>query len=205
MGDVLWANPAIAGGLTNVRPTAPNVAVTVGKVVTRDATDGLILVRPIVLPHFYYGTFISTVDQRAANVNYPHAIQYDFTAPSGPVEGQSGFHLASNSRIVSEVTGLFNYQFSVQLSSGNANAKNIWIWPRINGVDVTNSATRLTVTGNGDYAVAAWNFIFSMIPGKYFELMFAVDDTSLIIDSPPATSFCPAIPSMILTVTQVNS
>ena len=204
LGDIVWANPAIPGGLTNIRPAAPNVAVTVGKVVTRDAIDGLILVRPVVLPHFYYGTFISTVDQRAANVNYPHAIKYDFTAPSGPVEGQSGFYLASNSRIVSEVTGLFNYQFSAQLSSGNSSKKNIYIWPRINGQDVENSATKLTVEGTGE-TVAAWNFVFSMIPGRYFELMFAVDDTSLYLDNPPATSFCPAIPSMILTVTQVNS
>jgi hypothetical protein len=35
--------------------------------------------------------------------------------------------------------------------------------------------------------------------------MFAVDNTALIIDNPAATSFSPAIPSMILTVTQVNS
>jgi hypothetical protein len=204
LGDILWANPSIPGGLTNIRPTAPNVVVTVGKVVTRDATDGMILVRPTVLPHFYYGTFISTVTQQAANVNYPNAIRYDFSPPAGPVTGQSGFHLASNSRIVSEVTGLFNYQFSLQVSSGNASAKNIYIWPRINGVDVPNSATRLTFTSTGD-SVAAWNFILSMIPGRYFELMFAVDDTNLYLDAPAATSFCPAIPSMILTVTQVNS
>ncbi len=204
LGDVLWASPTIPGGLTNIRPTAPNVVVTVGKVVTRDATDGMILVKPVVLPHFYYGTFISTITQRAANVNYPNAIKYDFTEPAGPVAGQSGFHLASNSRIVSEVTGLFNYQFSAQISSGNASAKNIFIWPRINGVDVPNSATRLTLTNTGD-SVAAWNFILSMIPGRYFELMFAVDDTNLYLDAPAATSFFPAIPSMILTVTQVNS
>ncbi len=205
LGDVLWAHPGYPGKLTNVRPTAPNVVVTVGKIVTRDATDGMILVRPTILPHFYYGTFISTRNQIAANINYPYPMVYDYTAPTGPVAGQSGFHLASNSRIVSEVQGLFNYQFSVQLVSTNASSQNIWIWPRINGVDVPNSATRITVTGNGQHSVAAWNFVFSMIPGRYFELMWAVDNTTLIIDSPPATSFCPSIPSLILTVTQVNS
>ena len=203
-GQVLWAHPGHPGKLTNVRPTAPNVVVTVGKVVTRDATDGMILVRPVVLPHFYYGTFISTVDQRAANINYPYAMVYDYTPPAGPVTGQSGFHLASNSRIVSEVQGLFNYQFSAQISSGNSSAKNIWIWPRIDGVDVPNSATRLTLSSSGE-SIAAWNFIFSMIPGRYFQLMFAVDDTSLYLDNPAPTAFCPAIPSLILTVTQVNS
>ena len=167
----------------------------------------MILVRPVVLPHFYYGTFVSTSNQVAANVNYPWPMVYDYTSPSGLVAGQSGFHRdpGNGSRIVSEVSGLFNFQFSAQLVSGNSSSKNIWIWPRIDGVDVPQSATRLTISGNQQHNVAAWNFIFSMIPGRYFELMFAVDDISLIIDAPPATTFSPAIPSLIVTVTQVNS
>lgn len=205
VGDVLWASPSTPGGLTTLRPTAPNVAVTVGKVITVDSSDGLILVRPTVLPHFYYGTFISTQDQRAANINYPYAIRYDYTAETGPVSGQSGFHLSSNTRIVAENTGLYNYQFSLQLSSSSASTKNIWIWPRIDGQDVPNSATRISVSTNNGSLVAAWNFIFSMIPGRYFELMWAVDDLTLFLDNPPVTNFCPAIPSVILTVSQVNS
>lgn len=205
VGDVLWAHPGVYGGLTKYRPTAPNVAVTVGKVVSRSATDGMILVRPTVLPHFYYGTFISTVDQRAANINYPYAIRYDYTPPTGPVSGQSGFHLASNTRIVAENVGLYNYQFSLQLSSSSASSKNIWIWPRIDGQDVPNSATKITISENQGGDVAAWNFVFSMIPDRYFELMWAVDNIDLYLDNPAPTSFCPAIPSVILTVTQVNS
>jgi hypothetical protein len=205
VGDILWASPATKGGLTKYRPTAPNVVVSVGKVLHVDSTDGLILVRPTVLPHFYYGTFISTVDQRAANINYPYAIRYDFTPAAGPVEGQSGFHVESNTRIVAENTGLYNYQFSLQLTSSSASSKNAWIWPRINGQDVPNSATRVSVSQNNGSLVAAWNFIFSMVPGKYFELMWAVDDLNLFLDNPPATTFSPAIPSVILTVSQVNS
>ena len=43
-----------------------------------------------------------------------------------------------------------------------------------------------------------------MSNGDYFELMFAVDDTSVIILAEAATAFAPAIPSVILTVNQVN-
>lgn len=40
--------------------------------------------------------------------------------------------------------------------------------------------------------------------GEYFELMWAVDNTAAKISAAPSESFCPQIPSVILTVSQVN-
>jgi hypothetical protein len=37
---------------------------------------------------------------------------------------------------------------------------------------------------------------------RLLELMWAVSDTGVFIDAPAARSFCPAIPSAILTVTE---
>lgn len=44
-GDVLWADPAVAGGLTNVEPSAPNLRVAVGFVINSHASAGTIHVR----------------------------------------------------------------------------------------------------------------------------------------------------------------
>lgn len=38
----------------------------------------------------------------------------------------------------------------------------------------------------------------------YFELMWATDSIDVKIVAPPATAFCPDIPSVLLTVTQIN-
>ena len=43
-GDILYVSPTTAGGLTNVAPTYPNLAIPVGIVVVRNATQGAIFV-----------------------------------------------------------------------------------------------------------------------------------------------------------------
>jgi hypothetical protein len=44
-GDTLYADPAVAGGLTNILPVAPNLKIVVGIVLTSNATTGMISVR----------------------------------------------------------------------------------------------------------------------------------------------------------------
>jgi hypothetical protein len=101
------------------------------------------------------------------------------------------------------VSGLYNYKFSIQFVSTNSAAKDVWVWFRKNGVDIPDSATRITITGNGVYDVASWDISVSMNAEDYFQIMWAASDTSVSITAPPATAFCPAIPSVILTVTEV--
>jgi len=42
VGDLLWASPSTAGGLTKVKPTAPDNVISVAAVLDVDATDGQI-------------------------------------------------------------------------------------------------------------------------------------------------------------------
>jgi hypothetical protein len=43
-GDILWCNPAVAGGLTATEPTAPNLKLTVAAVISK-ANNGILMVR----------------------------------------------------------------------------------------------------------------------------------------------------------------
>jgi hypothetical protein len=49
-GDILFADPAVPGGLTRVQPTSPNAIVTVAALVTRSAQVGELFVRPTFAP-----------------------------------------------------------------------------------------------------------------------------------------------------------
>jgi hypothetical protein len=80
---------------------------------------------------------------------------------------------------------------------------NVWIWARINGVNVANSATQIRIQGNNAETVAAWNFVFKMKAGDYFELMWAADDNTIQIQYFAAAGVVPAIPSILLSVTSV--
>lgn len=197
-GDILWASTTNAGKLTKVKPTAPYPAISVAVVVKSGTTDGELLVRPLIFPRLYYGSFSSNATQTANTSNTAYPVVFNTT------DFASGHILQNNSQIVAVHSGLYNYQFSLQLLSGSSAEKNIWIWAAKNGNDVPNTASRITKKDNGVYSVASWNFVLSMDAGDYFELMFAVSDTGLSIPAPTATGFAPAIPSSLLSVTQVN-
>lgn len=143
-----------------------------------------------------YGTFFDTTDQTAAAINTGYPITFNNTDLS------EGVYLGTpTSRIYVNRPGAYNFQFSLQLVSSSANAKQIYIWARINGTDVADSATKITMKGSGEAYVAAWNFVLRMDTNDYFELMWATDNTDVQIAAESATAFCPAIPSVIMTVT----
>jgi hypothetical protein len=143
-----------------------------------------------------YGTFFDTTDQTAAASNTGYPITFNNTDLS------EGVYLGTpTSRIYVNRPGAYNFQFSLQLVSTNASSKDIYIWARINNDDVEDSATKITMKGSGEAYVAAWNFVLRMDTNDYFELVWATSDVNVRLDASTATAFCPAIPSVIMTVT----
>lgn len=197
-GDLLWAHPTQIGKLTRVRPTAPNVSISIAAVLKVDSTTGRLLVRPTIFPRLFYGTFSSITTQTATLINTPKAVTFDMTDIS------SGVVLNNSSKIICNYAGLYSFDFRLQLTSTNSSQKNIYIWARKNGTDIVRSSSKITLVGNAVEVVPSWSFTVSMLAGEYFELMYAVDDIAVLINAPAATSFSPAIPSATLRVTQVN-
>lgn len=206
-GDVLYASPTTAGALTKTKPTAPNNVIPIAACITSHATEGVIFVRPTIEQQRYYGVFSDTANVTPAAVYTPYPIPFNTT------DFALGFSRGSpTSRIVASAAGLYNFQFSAQLTSSNSSAKKIWIWPRKNGVDIPNSNSEVTLAGNSQVLVAAWNWVVSLNANDYVELMYAVEDTAVSIvtvaaqtgANGTATFARPAVPSVILTVTQVQ-
>ena len=143
-----------------------------------------------------YGSFYDTTDQTAAVINTAYAMTFNATDISyGVTVG------TPTSRIYVDRSNIYNIQFSAQFINTGGGAHRVWVWLRKNGTDVTNSATVVRIQGNNSEDVAAWNFLLQMNAGDYFELMWEVDNTGITLFSDPATAVHPAIPSIILTVT----
>jgi len=106
-----------------------------------------------------------------------------------------------STRITVAADGVYNFQFSAQLDKTSSSKKDVWIWARINSVDVPDSATKVTLAGSSAATVAAWNFVYQLSANDYFELMWATDDVDCYMPSEPASSFVPSIPAIIMTVT----
>jgi hypothetical protein len=143
-----------------------------------------------------YGSFLDTTDHIAAATNTAYAITFNSTVFSQDISIGS-----PTSRVVISKPGLYNFQFSLQLINTAGGAHRVAIWPRVNGLDVTASATLMRLQGNNTEAVAAWNFVLPMNANDYFELMYAVTDVSLKIVAYAATAPHPVVPSILLTVT----
>ena len=143
-----------------------------------------------------YGAFHSTVTQTAAAINTAYPMTLNTTDIS------FGVYIGSpNSRVYIDTEGFYNFQFSAQLHKTAGGVGAIYIWARVNGVDIPDSATKIRIQGNNAETVAAWNFVLPVNAGDYFELVWSTDDTSCEILALPASAPHPAIPSLILTVT----
>ena len=143
-----------------------------------------------------YGSFYDTTDQVAALINTAYAFTYNTTDLS------QGVYIGSpTSRVYVDRPNVYNIQFSAEFINTSGGTVNAWIWLRKNGTDVANSASTVRVQGNNTELVAAWNFLLQMNAGDYFELMWEVSDIALSLHADPATAIHPAIPSIILTVT----
>jgi len=159
-------------------------------------------------------------NQVSNRLNSPtaHASYYDTTTQTNPVADT--VNLFTYNSVVSEFqvtrgtptskiyvtnTGVYNFQFSAQLDKAGGSASAVYIWPRINGVNVPDSATKVVIDGPNDEIVPAWNFVLVMEAGDYFELAWQSPDTDVIIPYVAASGNIPGIPSIILTVTWVSN
>lgn len=121
-----------------------------------------------------------------------------------------GVTLVGGSQITVPNTGIFDLQFSSQFVNTDNAQHEVWIWARVNGVDVPNSATIVTVPARKNnnilgYAVAAWNLFFTLNSNDYIELVWLKSSATVTMESLPATvsPVIPAIPSVIVSVQQV--
>lgn len=197
-GDLLWVHPSQAGKLTKNRPTAPNPAISVAAVLKVSATEGILLVRPTIFPRLFYGKFNSSVTQQPLATSTPYAVNFETT------EISAGVSMLNSNKVVCSANGLYAFDFRLQVTSTNSSQKEIYIWSRINGVDVPDTASKVSLAGNAFEVTPSWSFEHSMQAGDYFQLMYACSDTSILINAPSNTAFCPATPSAVLKVNQVN-
>lgn len=161
--------------------------------------------------------FFNSVTNKV-NSPIPHASYYDTTTQTNPVANtvnlfkfnsvESEFQISRGvptSKIYINDTGVYNFQFSMQLDvTGGGNA-DVYIWPRINGINIPNSASKIVIDGPNAELVPAWNFLLVVEAGDYFELAWQSPDTDVVAPYVSASGNIPGIPSIILTVTWVSN
>lgn len=148
-----------------------------------------------------YGSFYDTTTQTVA-INGIAA----FTFNSTDIPATNGVSIVNNSQITVAKSGIFNIQFSAQLQRNQGGqSKQISIWLRKNGIDVSNSNTDISLQANTTYTVAAWNFFVQLEAQEHCQIMWSQnDDIEIVYVGQDLTIPHPATPSIILTVNKIN-
>jgi hypothetical protein len=142
------------------------------------------------------GLFFSTTDQPIVAANTAQPIDLPIEYLNNAVRVNSG----TDSRIYVDVGGVYNFQFSGQLLSGSASAKQVYIWIARNGTDIGYSTHQYTVTGSNNHLNISWNFDIDLDQGEYIEMRWAADDTNMKLEAAAATAPHPGMPSAVMAV-----
>jgi hypothetical protein len=109
-----------------------------------------------------------------------------------------------NTYIKTENAGIYNLQFSAQVDKTDSGTDEIDIWLRKNGIDLIDTATKITLTNNNTKVVAAWNWFVQSATNDYYQLIWSSADTGMRLFAEASSSAHPGIPSVITTVNRVD-
>jgi len=165
---------------------------------------------------FRYFEYLYTVAATSAT----NAAFYDTTStawtantpsqvPVGSTSLLDGVTVAA-SKILFSTAGIYTIVASFQLSNDNAsNDDDMTIWLRVNGADVANSSSRMTVpkrhAGIAGSALMTVNFLYEFAAGDYFELygLSKLGYVQIVTYAASSSPAYPAAPGTILTVAQI--
>ena len=153
--------------------------------------------RPLVIQDGS-GMAYSNTNITAAAINTAYEIEWDGLANA------DGVTLENDTEIHFNDGGLYSLAFSAQITSTNSSLKDLWFWPAINGTDVAGSTIKVSIVDNGATIVMSRTALFTVSAGDYLEAKWATSDTSVTLEAHAAETFCPATPSVTLSVARVH-
>lgn len=156
----------------------------------------------------YFGEFWSTGSQVAANTTTSYTCSF-----TDSYANNDGVRLANGTQITFDHVGKYNIQVSCQLVNTDTQIRDITVWFRKNNQgdvgNIADSASFVSVPnshgGIDGRLILAYNIIEDVLPGDYIEVVFAVSNTAVSMQTIAAgtTPTTPRSPSIILTATQV--
>ena len=148
-----------------------------------------------------YAEFFDTSQQTVASINTAYPITWNGTDVTYGVS----LNVSDTSKMEFTYSGVYNIDMSATIHSTSASSKDVWIWPRIDGVDVANSSSMVNSLDTNDHRQTInRSGLFSITSGQYVQWMWATNDLNLDLHGTAASAFGPAVPSATVTIVQVD-
>lgn len=114
--------------------------------------------------------------------------------------------------LIVQKSGIYNYQFSVQLVNTDTQIHDAYIWLRKNNIDLPGTASKFNVPskhGGGDgYLIGSANFYVELSAGDSVSFYMAVSNVAVYCEAYAAQTVpfaMPSIPSVVATLSFVSA
>lgn len=155
--------------------------------------------------YFPYGAFSSTQTQSVTAPATPTLVTLNST------DCASGMYRAVGDGVHVQSSGVYNVQFSCQITNDDTQTHEVDMWIRKNGVNAAWTASVVSVPGTHGgqpgYNVLAANFFVPLTAGDYIEFWWATNSTQVTLNALPAITspfISPGAPSMVVTLSFVS-
>lgn len=165
-----------------------------------------------------YGT-TNVAHSTGADVSEALGVASPTTARAVPLDTTDASNQVSidpldDTKVLIDVAGYYNIQFSAQLLNFTTTDDNVTFWFKHNGTDIPYSAGVTAVPskhgsglGSAGATIVSWNLVYPFNAGDYFQLYFASETGNTVCATYPAgvAPVHPVSPSVILTATFVSA
>lgn len=151
-----------------------------------------------------FGQFSNNTDQVAPSVGTSAVVTWDTS------DFSNGIYLSNSTRVNFRNEGVYSVDFSLQLQNSTNDHQHADVWYRVNGTDVTNSASRFGLpprksTGAPSSVIGFMKLVIDLNAGDYIEIAGAVSDLGVTLETYAADTGIPrpSIPAAILSAQYV--
>jgi hypothetical protein len=152
----------------------------------------------------YWGSFYDMTDQSLASTSAAQVIAIGSTADGNGVTVENG------DEITFAYAGVYSLTFSIQITNLANSVEKAIFWLKLNGTDYPDSATELDLqarksSSDPNRQVLTINYVAEAAANDFVQVFWSGTSTDLKVESLPAgtSPVSPAVPSIILTATQV--
>lgn len=152
--------------------------------------------------HRPFASYIDTTTQSLSGSNVPTVISFN------TVVIESGITLTDLTKITVYRPGVYTVGISMQFDkSSSLSLEPIFVWTRVNGEDVPNSAGEFRILNNNSELLPYIPYTYELNAGDYVEFVFASSDDSVALTYIPETDvpyIRPSSPSITLEIKQIS-
>jgi len=152
--------------------------------------------------HRPFASYYDTTTQSLSGTNTPTVISFN------TVVIESGITLSDSTKITVSTPGVYSAGISMQFDKNSLSSlEPIYIWTRVNGNDVPDSAGEIRLLNNNSEALPFIPYLYELNANDYIEFVFASSDDSVILSYIPSSVSPyarPGSPSITLDIKQIS-